>query len=48
MNSAEAVDVNVVTIVDGVTRQLQTLLKRSVAEGLSSMGGSGSGCLFTG
>lgn len=46
--SAEAVSVNVVMIVDGVTRQLQTLLRRSAEYAPASAGGTGGPCRFTG
>jgi secreted trypsin-like serine protease len=48
LNSAEANDVRVVMIVDGVTRQLQTLLKRSGGYVLACAGASGGPCLFKG
>ena len=44
--SAAAVSVNVVTIVAGVTRQLQTLLRRRVGYVSASAGATGGPCLF--
>jgi hypothetical protein len=43
---AEAVAVKVVTMVDGVTRQLQTLLNRRVGYVLACAGATGAACLF--
>jgi hypothetical protein len=48
LNSAEANDVMVVTIVDGVTRQLQTLLKRRGGYVPACAGASAGCCLFKG
>lgn len=46
--SGGAVSINVVTMVDGVTRQLQILLKRSGANVAACVGGTGGACLFKG
>jgi hypothetical protein len=47
-HSGGAVDVKVVTIVAGVTRQLQTLLNRSCPYVSVSRGGTGKACFFCG